>query len=282
MLLRSKNTLFAVGLFACGPQQQPASEAHAAKSESTAPSSSSALSSPAVDDPKSCLDAAELADSTWREGVQRKLDEKLDSLGRCASASEVKREERFFVSTTFSPSGTWLTPPSAMTTLSDCRAVECVEKELSAIKVDPWSSKPMPSVPFEFFLSPNAPPRRPKKGDPPFPFKDAKRCTEDKKPDGVSGRLAPEEIQEIMRSNYSEFRACYEEGLARNRNLEGQVSVRFVIERDGSVTHVLVVYLTLPDCKVVSCLRAAYPKIKFPPPQGGIVTVVYPIMFEPG
>jgi len=30
-------------------------------------------------------------------------------------------------------------------------------------------------------------------------------------------------------------RRCYAEGLARNPNLEGRVSVRFVIGRDGSV-----------------------------------------------
>ena len=39
----------------------------------------------------------------------------------------------------------------------------------------------------------------------------------------VSGRLPPEVIQRIVRQNYGRFRMCYEQGLARNPNLEGRV-----------------------------------------------------------
>jgi len=49
----------------------------------------------------------------------------------------------------------------------------------------------------------------------------------------VYGRLPPEVIQHIVRQSYGKFRHCYEEGLRRNRNLEGMVSTRFIIERDG-------------------------------------------------
>jgi hypothetical protein len=55
-----------------------------------------------------------------------------------------------------------------------------------------------------------------------------------------------------------------------------------VIERDGAVSNPLIEHNTLPDCKVAQCIRDAYPKLKFPAPDGGIVTVVYPIMLEPG
>jgi hypothetical protein len=99
----------------------------------------------------------------------------------------------------------------------------------------------------------------------------------------VSGRLEPAVIQKIVRTNYGEFRTCYEEGLGRNRHLTGRVSIRFVIERDGRVGRgVRIVDNTLPDCKVARCVRDVYPRFQFPPPDGGIVTVVYPIMLEPG
>jgi hypothetical protein len=39
---------------------------------------------------------------------------------------------------------------------------------------------------------------------------------------------------------------------------------------------------TLPDAQVVSCVLDAFNKLEFPPPQDGIVTVVYPILFAPG
>jgi hypothetical protein len=98
----------------------------------------------------------------------------------------------------------------------------------------------------------------------------------------VSGRLPPEVIQRIVRQNYGRFRMCYEQGLGRNPNLQGRVSARFVIGRDGSVSNVSNGGSDLPDSGVVSCVLSAFYGLSFPQPEGGIVTVVYPIMLEPG
>jgi hypothetical protein len=38
----------------------------------------------------------------------------------------------------------------------------------------------------------------------------------------------------------------------------------------------------MPDGGVVSCTVRAFYGLSFPQPEGGIVTVVYPIMFSPG
>ncbi len=98
----------------------------------------------------------------------------------------------------------------------------------------------------------------------------------------VSGRLPPEVIQRIVRQNYGRFRMCYENGLRNNPNLEGRVTVRFVIGRDGSVSNVANGGSDIPDSGVVGCVVQAYYGLSFPQPEGGIVTVVYPIMFSPG
>lgn len=98
----------------------------------------------------------------------------------------------------------------------------------------------------------------------------------------VSGRLPPEVIQRIVRQNYGRFRTCYEQGLARNPNLEGRVQVRFVIDREGMVSNVQNGGSDLPDSGVTSCVMGAYYGLTFPQPEGGIVTVTYPIMFQPG
>ncbi len=97
----------------------------------------------------------------------------------------------------------------------------------------------------------------------------------------VSGRLPPEVIQRIVRQNYGRFRMCYEQGLARNPNLEGRVAVRFVIGRDGAVSNAANGGSDLSDSGVVECVVRAYYGLSFPRPQDGIVTVVYPIMFSP-
>jgi pSer/pThr/pTyr-binding forkhead associated (FHA) protein len=98
----------------------------------------------------------------------------------------------------------------------------------------------------------------------------------------VSGRLPPEVIQRIVRQNFGRFRLCYENGLRNNPNLTGRVAVRFVIGRDGSVGSVANGGSDLPDGGVVSCVVSAFYGLSFPQPEGGIVTVTYPIMFAPG
>ncbi len=97
----------------------------------------------------------------------------------------------------------------------------------------------------------------------------------------VSGRLPPDVIQRIVRQNFGRFRQCYEIGLRSNPNLEGRVTARFVIGRDGAVSNVSSSG-DLPDAGVTSCVASAFYGLSFPAPEGGIVTVSYPIMLTPG
>jgi hypothetical protein len=98
----------------------------------------------------------------------------------------------------------------------------------------------------------------------------------------MNGRLPPDVIQRIVRGQYGKFRACYDEGLRRDHNLRGRVAIRFVIGREGTVTNARDSGSDLPDALVVQCIVRAYGDLCFPQPEGGIVTVVYPVMFVPG
>lgn len=98
----------------------------------------------------------------------------------------------------------------------------------------------------------------------------------------VNGRLPPEVIQRIVRQNFGRFRLCYENGLRTNPNLSGRVSVKFVIDRSGAVSTAQDGGSDLPDQGVVSCVVRGFGNLSFPQPEGGIVTVVYPIIFNPG
>ncbi len=98
----------------------------------------------------------------------------------------------------------------------------------------------------------------------------------------VNGRLPPEVIQRIVRQNFGRFRLCYENGMRTNPNLQGRVAVKFVIDRTGSVTTAADGGSDLPDQAVVSCVVRGFQNLSFPQPEGGIVTVVYPIIFNPG
>jgi hypothetical protein len=98
----------------------------------------------------------------------------------------------------------------------------------------------------------------------------------------VNGKLPAEVIQRIVRQNFGRFRLCYENGLRTNPNLQGRVAIKFVIDRSGSVSTAQDGGSDLPDQSVVSCVVRGFGNLSFPQPEGGIVTVVYPIMFNPG
>ena len=96
----------------------------------------------------------------------------------------------------------------------------------------------------------------------------------------VNGRLMPELVQWVVRQSFGRLRTCYEAGLQRDPGLEGRISVQFVIDREGAVTMAMAGSdTTLPDREVVRCVTKAYESMSFPKPEGGIVTVVYPVTF---
>ncbi len=98
----------------------------------------------------------------------------------------------------------------------------------------------------------------------------------------ANGRLPPEVIQRIVRQNFGRFRLCYENGLRTNGALSGVLSTQFVIDKDGAISSVSTnAKSTLPDPNVRACIRRAFGGLSFPKPEGGIVTVIYPLHFSP-
>ena len=96
----------------------------------------------------------------------------------------------------------------------------------------------------------------------------------------VNGRLPPEVIQRIVRQNFGRIRLCYEDALKKKPKLAGRVATKFVIERDGSVSMSQDDSSDLPDGRAVACVVASFGKLSFPQPEGGKVTVVYPLVFS--
>lgn len=97
----------------------------------------------------------------------------------------------------------------------------------------------------------------------------------------LSGRIEPELVTRVVEQNLSRFGRCYRTGLQHTPSLRGEVTVRFVIGRDGSVVHAEIVKSEVPDPSVGACVLAAIRGISFPQPEAGIVTVEYPLVFSP-
>lgn len=98
----------------------------------------------------------------------------------------------------------------------------------------------------------------------------------------VSGRLSPDAILPTVRRSFGRLRACYENGLRTSPGLQGRVAMRFVISHDGSVASAANAGSNLQDTDVLECVRRVFLSMRFPPPEGGIITVTYPIIFTPG
>jgi hypothetical protein len=98
----------------------------------------------------------------------------------------------------------------------------------------------------------------------------------------AGGRLAPEVIQRVVRQHFGRFRLCYERNLRDCPNLSGRVNVKFFIDLDGSVKQPRNADSDMPDGETVACVVEAFRALQFPPPEGGYVTVTYPVMFSPG
>ncbi len=99
----------------------------------------------------------------------------------------------------------------------------------------------------------------------------------------VRGSLSKEVIRRVIRRHLNEVRFCYEQQLRQRPDLEGRVSVKFIISPTGSVQSSVAepARSTLTDSSVQSCIAGAVRRWTFPSPEGGgIVIVTYPFMLN--
>lgn len=97
-------------------------------------------------------------------------------------------------------------------------------------------------------------------------------------PSAAQGRLPPEVIQRTVRAILPRVRQrCFEPALRTNPNLQGRVVVRFVIGRNGAVNLVSNGGSDLPNSNVIRCYVQSFYALRFPPPDGGQVTVSFPV-----
>lgn len=98
-------------------------------------------------------------------------------------------------------------------------------------------------------------------------------------PTEIRGLVPFDVVTRVVSRNLGLVRRCYEQGLAKSPSLEGRVSVRFVIDRDGSVSNVRNGGSDLQDRDVISWVLRPYYGLSFPETKNGIVTDVYPLEF---
>ena len=109
------------------------------------------------------------------------------------------------------------------------------------------------------------------------------------RPNDAGTGIDPKYIQQVVREDFFPMaKQCYEELLARKPDAGGRVEMEFTIVADDKLGGIvedagLGEGGTLTDDKMGTCIRESLTTLAFPPPagDGGIVTVVYPIVFAP-
>lgn len=97
----------------------------------------------------------------------------------------------------------------------------------------------------------------------------------------VTGELPADVIERFVGSMLQRFRDCYHLE-ARRMFAEGDVVVRFVIDRSGSAGQVEDAGSTFPARDTVRCVIDLFEIMRFPPPpRQSPVKVVYPLHFTP-
>ncbi len=98
----------------------------------------------------------------------------------------------------------------------------------------------------------------------------------------VLGALDRDVVRRIMRAHIHELRFCYAQGLQRDPNLAGTLSLAYAIDGQGRVLAANVARSTLADPAVAQCIATAARRWSFPKPTGSLVQVTAPFTFSPG
>lgn len=97
----------------------------------------------------------------------------------------------------------------------------------------------------------------------------------------VEGALDRELIRRVIHANRGQIRYCYELQLGKHPQLEGKLSVRFVIGPTGAVSASSVAQSTVNDAELEACVTGRLRTWSFPTPKGaGVVVVTYPFVFK--
>jgi hypothetical protein len=99
----------------------------------------------------------------------------------------------------------------------------------------------------------------------------------------VTGPIRPATVLRTARAKgYWLIRSCYDAALAENQDLGGKLSVGFTIRKSGALVRPAIAGKpTLPDAKVVQCIRLSMRKISFPRPRSD-ARVTLDIQINPG
>ncbi|MEZ4302759.1 MAG: DUF2330 domain-containing protein [Polyangiaceae bacterium] len=89
----------------------------------------------------------------------------------------------------------------------------------------------------------------------------------------VTGALPPEVIHRILRQGLGEVRVCFDGALRKNPSLQGRVTLKFTIGKDGKPFGAVATSQNLQDPALRSCIARSVAGRTFPKPEAGVAEV---------
>ena len=94
----------------------------------------------------------------------------------------------------------------------------------------------------------------------------------------VTGSMTADAVGKVVRWNLGKIGTCRDAAVERGVKGGGRLSVRFVIDREGTVTTASNGGTDLKDEALIGCVVRAFSSMKFPAPGSGIAMVVCPVV----
>jgi TonB family protein len=96
-----------------------------------------------------------------------------------------------------------------------------------------------------------------------------------------TGRLDKRIVRQYIQRQMASIRWCYQRSFQKNPELEGKISVQFIISANGSVISSKILSSNMGDKEMDECVSGRILNWKFPAPEGGgVVKVNYPLVFR--
>lgn len=99
----------------------------------------------------------------------------------------------------------------------------------------------------------------------------------------VTGSLTRESVAPVVQQQMGAITNCYKLARSRNPAAAGQIVMRFVVNRRGTVSPAKMLSTTFADSALDSCVSTVFANLTFPVPSSDEVVIVdYPLSFAPG
>ncbi len=96
----------------------------------------------------------------------------------------------------------------------------------------------------------------------------------------MMGGIDKSDVDKVVKQHLTYLRYCYSRELQKQPQLNGKVSIRFVIAADGAVSSATVSRSTLGHPPTESCMTNKFLQMQFPELKGGgIAIITYPFVF---